>query len=141
MAAKSGKQHSSGGVSIEERAKQAIEYVKALRAKDLDWVTISNSLYGPGGKLSQLFTTPAERNAFVATKESKLIDELVGDAKDSDAEANEDAPAANGRILVRVPQSIHRALLAEAKAEGISLNQLCLAKLALQLRAAVRTTP
>jgi hypothetical protein len=28
-------------------------------------------------------------------------------------------------------------LLAEAEAEGISLNQLCLAKLAVQLRAAV----
>ncbi len=32
-------------------------------------------------------------------------------------------------INVRLPNSIHRELLAEAKREGISLNQLCLAKL------------
>ena len=32
-------------------------------------------------------------------------------------------------ITLRLPDSIHRELLAEAKKEGISLNQLCLAKL------------
>ena len=32
-------------------------------------------------------------------------------------------------ITLRLPNSIHRELLAEAKKEGISLNQLCLAKL------------
>jgi hypothetical protein len=33
--------------------------------------------------------------------------------------------------------SVHAALLAEMKAEGISLNQLCVAKLVAQLRAVV----
>lgn len=33
-------------------------------------------------------------------------------------------------ISVRVPQSLHAELLEEAKREGVSLNQLCLAKLA-----------
>ena len=32
-------------------------------------------------------------------------------------------------VTLRLPDSIHRELLAEAKKEGISLNQLCLAKL------------
>ena len=32
-------------------------------------------------------------------------------------------------VTLRLPNSIHRELLAEAKKEGISLNQLCLAKL------------
>ena len=32
-------------------------------------------------------------------------------------------------ITLRLPNSIHRELLAKAKKEGISLNQLCLAKL------------
>jgi predicted HicB family RNase H-like nuclease len=44
---------------------------------------------------------------------------------------------ANGRILVRVPRSLHAALLSEADAEGVSLNQLIVAKLTVQLRAAV----
>jgi hypothetical protein len=33
-------------------------------------------------------------------------------------------------VTLRLPKSIHGELLAEAKNEGISLNQLCLAKLA-----------
>jgi predicted HicB family RNase H-like nuclease len=32
-------------------------------------------------------------------------------------------------IIVRVPDSLHRELKGEAKKEGVSLNQLCLAKL------------
>ncbi len=33
-------------------------------------------------------------------------------------------------ITVRVPESLHKELLDEAKREGVSLNQLCLTKLA-----------
>jgi len=44
---------------------------------------------------------------------------------------------ANGAISVRLPRSVHAALLAEAKAEGVSLNQLCLSKLVAQLRAVI----
>jgi predicted HicB family RNase H-like nuclease len=43
----------------------------------------------------------------------------------------------NGAISVRLPRSVHAALLAEAEAEGVSLNQLCLSKLVAQLRAVV----
>lgn len=34
------------------------------------------------------------------------------------------------QLTVRVPVSLHRELLDEAKREGVSLNQLCLTKLA-----------
>ena len=34
------------------------------------------------------------------------------------------------QISVRVPDSLHAELLEEAKKEGVSLNQLCLTKLA-----------
>lgn len=44
---------------------------------------------------------------------------------------------ANGNISVRVPKSIHAALLREAAAEGVSLNQLCSAALAVPLAVAL----
>jgi predicted HicB family RNase H-like nuclease len=47
-------------------------------------------------------------------------------------------PDVSGRILVRVPKSVHAALLKEAAAEGTSLNQLIVAKLCLGLQAASR---
>ncbi len=49
--------------------------------------------------------------------------------------------SANGAISVRLPRSVHAALLAEAREEGVSLNQLCVAKLVAQLRAVVEAKP
>lgn len=47
-------------------------------------------------------------------------------------------PKKSGRILLRLPHSLHAALAAEAKREGVSLNQLMLAKLATSLARTVR---
>ncbi len=46
-------------------------------------------------------------------------------------------PTKSGKLLVRLPKSMHEALDAEAERESVSLNQLVVAKLAVQL-AAVR---
>ena len=40
----------------------------------------------------------------------------------------------SGKFNVRVPKSLHAALASEAEAEGVSLNQLVVAKLALRLQ-------
>ena len=40
----------------------------------------------------------------------------------------------SGKFNVRVPKSLHAALASEAEAEGVSLNQLVVAKLALHLQ-------
>ena len=45
----------------------------------------------------------------------------------------EPPPDAKDRFVLRLPKSMHAALTAEAKAEGVSLNQLCVAKLATRL--------
>jgi predicted HicB family RNase H-like nuclease len=43
-------------------------------------------------------------------------------------------PEYSGKFNVRVPKSLHAALASEAEAEGVSLNQLVVAKLALHLQ-------
>jgi len=48
---------------------------------------------------------------------------------DSDYKTKEEMEY-NGKILVRVPKSLHRDLLAQAKNEGVSLNQFIVYKLA-----------
>ena len=97
-----------------------------------------NALFGLGGKANELFPTEAERTAFSRTPESKrifaLMDRLPYPAVKGFVEL---AATANGAISVRLPRSVHAALLAEAKAEGVSLNQLCLSKLVAQLRAVI----
>jgi predicted HicB family RNase H-like nuclease len=40
-------------------------------------------------------------------------------------------------VILRLPKSVHTALIREAEQEGTSLNQLCVAKLSAQLAAVV----
>jgi predicted HicB family RNase H-like nuclease len=52
--------------------------------------------------------------------------------KPSDGQSDVTAPTEknyNGSISLRVPKSLHRSLVKEAQAEGISLNQLILTKI------------
>ncbi len=102
---------------------------------------LHNALYGLDGKLTELFPNENERVAFGKTSESRDILRLLaaafGEPARSPNRLAENLGTANGALSVRVPRAIHAALLAEAKAEGVSLNQLCLAKLAVQLRAVV----
>ena len=45
-------------------------------------------------------------------------------------EFKKDLEAYSGRIVLRIPRSLHRSLKANAAAEGVSLNQYMLYKLA-----------
>lgn len=119
------------------RARDALEFAQRQAAQAKNWVEFHNALFGIGGRLTELFPTQAERVAFGKTDEHRQIMELLEQLQGNDKE--EPAPPdASGRFVLRLPRSMHAALMAEAQAEGISLNQLCVAKLATQLRANVR---
>jgi hypothetical protein len=121
--------------AIAAKARQVLEFAERYATQAKDWLDLHSALFGVGGKASELFTTEAERTAFARTREFKrvgaLMDSLPRPAKD---EVRELVSSANGAISVRLPRSVHAALLAEAKAEGVSLNQLCVAKLVAQLQ-------
>ncbi len=127
-------------VTLKKRFAESQRFAERLAAQSASWVALHNALYGIGGKLLELFPTEADRSAFAksaaATRIHALLEELRDEHGDPPAIA-ENVASANGRILLRLPRSVHAALLAESEAEGVSLNQLCLAKLSLQLRAAV----
>ena len=99
------------------------------------------NIFGPGGMAIKAFPTQADRIAFVATKEYRAIFDLIEDLRekqgDPEPQPLEELTNPAGKILLRVPRSLHAALIAEAESEGVSVNQLILAKLAAQLRAVV----
>ena len=133
MAAKNKKQVSS---RIAAKARQVLEVAQERAQQATDWVELHNALFGLGGKATELFATEAERTAFSRTLEYKRILSLLDSLPHPDLkDFGELLASANGAISVRLPRSVHAALLAEAKAEGVSLNQLCLSKLVAQLRA------
>jgi hypothetical protein len=132
------KKPTKGSRDIPARARQLLAFAEEQGAQAADWVQLHNALFGLGGKAMALFPTEADRTALSRTPEYKkvlaLMDALPSPAVKGFAEL---VGTANGAISVRLPRSVHAALLAEARAEGVSLNQLCLSKLVAQLRAVV----
>jgi hypothetical protein len=97
-----------------------------------------NALFGLGSRATTLFPTEEERKTLVRMPEYKRILVLLDSLPQPPVKEFAELPAtATGAIRVRLPRSVHAALLAEAKAERVSLNQLCLSKLMAQLRAVV----
>jgi hypothetical protein len=93
-----------------------LEFAEQRAERAADWVELHNALFGLGGKATELLTTESERTAFARTAECKrifaLLDGLPPPAvKDFGALL----ATANGAISVRLPRSVHAALLAEAR--------------------------
>jgi hypothetical protein len=125
-------------LTLQAKARQLLAFAEERARRAADWVELHNALFGMGGKATELFTTESERTAFARTAECKRILALLDDLPAPVVkEFGELLATANCAISVRLPRSVHAALLAEAKAEGVSLNQLCLSKLVAQLRAVI----
>jgi hypothetical protein len=123
---------------IVTKARQVLRFARQRAARAADWIELSNALFGLGGKATELFATESERTAFCRTEEYREILALMDTLPHPQVKGFvEMVSSANGSISVRLPRSVHAALLAEAKAEGVSLNQLCVSKLVAQLRAVV----
>lgn len=121
----------------------AVEFVREKAGTTDNWVELHNAFFGVGGKLMELFPEKQARLRFAGSSEFKEITEIIrakqgpkspGGANPSVTDAVE---RASGTFVVRLPKSIHAANVIEAELEGVSLNQLCLAKLALPLRTIV----
>lgn len=119
------------------KAGEALVFAQEKAKQSTNWIDLHNALFGIGGKLGELFPTQSERAQFVKTPEHKQIMDLLQELQQQGS-LPEQLATANGTIIVRAPKSVHAALLAEAEAEGVSLNQLCVSKLSAQLRAVVQ---
>ena len=112
----------------------AIARVEAKKSKT--WIELSNAIYGLGGPFGRLFPDPTSRTAFAKSPEYKEVSALIDSLSGPDEDRS--GPVARGKLLLRLPVSLHAALTREAEQEGVSVNQLCVAKLAAQLAAIVR---
>jgi hypothetical protein len=120
--------------SVESRAHELLVRARELaQMSDLTWVEANNGIYGPGGLFTRLFPNATDRAAFAKTKESRQIDRLIDSLPEPPV--GPQRREYSGKFNVRVPKSLHAALASEAEAEGVSLNQLIVAKLALHLQA------
>lgn len=97
------------------------------------WADLSNALFDQEhGILAKSFKSSEERAQFVKSDEYRQIKQLIRKAQERSGLVAGATPTKSGKMLVRLPVSMHEALEYEAEAEGVSLNQLVVAKLALQ---------
>jgi hypothetical protein len=119
--------------STKSRAQELVTLARKLaETPGLTWVEANNAIYGPGGPFARLFGTTADRLAFSKTEECQEVDALIDCLPEPPVGPRR--KEYSGKFNVRIPKSLHAALAREAEAEGVSLNQLVLAKLALQIQ-------
>ena len=120
--------------SIESRGRELLTLARKLaQTPGLTWVEANNAIYGPGGPFVRLFPNAKDRLAFAKTKESRQIDRFIDSLPEPPV--GPQRREYSGKFNVRVPKTLHASLASEAEAEGVSLNQLIVTKLALHLQA------
>src|SRR5205823_5642187 len=98
-----------------------------------NWADFANALFDQNnGLLAKSFHSPEERAAFVQSDEYRQIKALLRQVQERSGLIQGATPTKSGKLLVRLPKSMHESLDHEAESEGVSLNQLVVAKLALQ---------
>lgn len=117
-------------------AQEFLEFAQAQAKKATTAIELHNAIYGNGAKFSQLFPTQRARTLFIESPECKVIKGLL----DGLGGYTESGMTPSGKFTVRAPISLHAALIEEAESEGVSLNQLVVAKLAVGLRSALGVT-
>jgi hypothetical protein len=98
------------------------------------WADLSNFLFDPeDGLVAKAFPRRPERQKFMKTPEYKAIQQLITELQEKTGFIEGMTPKKSGKFVVRLPRSLHAALEAEAEREGVSLNQLVVAKLSMQM--------
>ncbi|HMC88916.1 MAG TPA: toxin-antitoxin system HicB family antitoxin [Gemmataceae bacterium] len=117
-----------------KNADRVLQQAKKAAATVETWADLSNALFDPvQGIITRAYPTRADREAFVKTEQYQKIRKLLAHAMETHGLVEGATPHKSGRFVVRVPRSLHAALEREAENEGVSLNQLVVAKLAAQL--------
>lgn len=110
------------------RSQKVAQYAQNLFQSKPDWVTFFREVLGISGAARKLFPTQQEFIAFENTDEFKRIQMMVSalrGRKGSGIGVDEPTKV----ITVRLPESLHEALKAEANDHSTSMNKLCISKL------------
>lgn len=100
------------------------------------WPDFWNAVGGIGGPIARIFPTQEERVLLSQSDEYRQFTDHLAEMQKSGNHLVDQVESASGAIALRLPKSMHAALKVEAEAEDVSVNQLILAKLAVQLRTA-----
>jgi predicted HicB family RNase H-like nuclease len=119
---------------MKTKEQKLLDSARTIALSAATWADLSNALFDPAeGLVAKAYPKREDREKFMQTEEYKAIRELINAAEDRTGLVEGATPKKSGKFMVRLPRSLHAALDAEAKEEGVSLNQLVVTKLALQM--------
>lgn len=126
----------------DRKASEFVAFARRVAEEETSWADWHNRVYGIDGEFGKLFPSEVERRSFFESSYQSQIEEISASLRNGVSIQEYTMPvtttSASGKFVVRIPTSLHEALSAEARREGVSLNQLVLTKLALNLRAATQ---
>ena len=119
---------------MSQKESRILKSAKDIASSVESWADLSNALFDPvNGLLTKAYPSREEREAFMKTEEYGAIRRLRETAIKEAGLIEGATPKKSGRFMVRLPRSLHGALEREARGEGVSLNQLVVTKLAVQM--------
>ena len=110
------------------RCQKVLQVAQQLFQGKPDWVTFFRETLGVSGAARSVFTNQQEYVTFEKSREYAEIQNMVLQLR------NRKVPGGGGNeptrvITVRLPESLHEALKAEASDHNTSMNKLCISKL------------
>ncbi len=106
---------------------EAYRIALALCQQDPDWVTFFREILGIGGVVRRLFPEDKDLLEFEETNEHAEIQAMLAQLRQRSNRGETQEPTRV--ITVRLPQSLHEALQAQAHLHQTSMNKLCISKL------------
>ncbi|HUG91201.1 MAG TPA: toxin-antitoxin system HicB family antitoxin [Planctomycetaceae bacterium] len=122
-------------MTFTEKAGRIVEQAKALASTVTTWADFAAAVFGhKDGLIAKTFTDEAERQLFYDSEEYRTLSSMRLQLIKKFGVQEGATPEKSGRVLLRIPKSLHKSLEVEAKREGVSLNQLAVSKLSLPLK-------
>ena len=114
--------------NFDTRSQKVLQVAKQLYQSNPDWVTFFREVLGVEGAARSVFPNQNDYVSFEKTSQYSEIQQMVTNLR------NRKIPGGNHNeatrvITVRLPESLHEALKAEAADHKTSMNKLCISKL------------
>ena len=109
------------------RCQKVLQVARQLFQEKPDWVTFFRETLGVKGAARAVFPSQVDYVKFEQSKEFLEIQKMVASLRTRKAAGSKNEPTRV--ITVRLPESLHEALKAEASDHNTSMNKLCISKL------------
>ena len=112
---------------FEARCQKVLQVAQELHARKPDWVTFFRETLGVSGAARSVFPQQEDYVKFEQSQEFTEIQQLVATLRTRKSASGKNE--ATRVITVRLPESLHESLKAEAADHNTSMNKLCISKL------------